>query len=61
MRIFKYIDQDGEHTITDKEIIEQYYPYWQMGMKRIGKVDQISEEGCIEDFIVVHWASEVKD
>lgn len=58
MRIFKYQDQDGEHTITDEEILDSYYPYWKEQMRKVDKENQISPELCIEDFIVIHWAHE---
>lgn len=53
---YRYQDQDGEHEITRDEILAQYFPYWSEQMRRVGKADQISEESCIEDFMVVHWA-----
>lgn len=58
MRTFLYADMDGEHTITAADIIKEYFPYWQEQMKKVGKEDMISHERCIEDFCVVHWATE---
>lgn len=71
MRTFAWLepdfDDDGtprdeplEITCTEAEIIENYYPHWCDNMRRVGKGDQLSHAHCIEDFIVVHWAREVK-
>lgn len=61
MRHFKYQDLDGTHYLTEEDILAQYYPHWQQQMTKVGKADQISPEGCIEDFVAVHWAEEVTE
>lgn len=43
-------------TLSDKEILDEYWEYWSTQMKRVGKDYMISEERCIEDWCVVHWA-----
>lgn len=45
-----------EYILSEDEILRQYYPIWRDSMIAIGKVDQISEENCIEDWVVTHWA-----
>jgi hypothetical protein len=60
MRIFKYQDPDGEHTVTDACILETYFPWWKREMERLGRSSLINEETCIEDWVTVHWAWEVK-
>lgn len=45
--------------VTEAEIIATYYAYWANQMRRAGKADEINEHGCVEDFIVVHWAEPV--
>lgn len=60
MRTWKYQDPSGEYTLTDDEILEFYYSEWAKAMVRAGKRDKISKENCIQDFVVVHWAWEVK-
>ena len=66
-RRWRYDEQGGtEETnvvveLTDSEILDQYYEYWKTQMTKVGKADQISPEACIEDFVVVNWAWEVKD
>jgi hypothetical protein len=47
-------------TRTDDEILQFYWDYWSTGMKRIGKDREISEERCIEDWVVIHWAYQTK-
>jgi len=64
MRTFKYPTQgDGDEAVvvivTEAEILRTYFPYWSEQMRRVGKADQISEAACIEDFVTVHWATEV--
>lgn len=55
-------NEPGDHgepvvrTITESEIREQYWPWWQEQMRKVGKEDQISFEMCVDDFCVVHWA-----
>jgi hypothetical protein len=45
--------------ITDAEILATYGPDWREAMERVGKAALISDENCIQDFVVVHWAWEV--
>ena len=59
--LWQYDDQDGRHIFTEEEILEIYYPHWKREMTRIGKVDQISERACIEDWVVVNWAWKVEE
>lgn len=56
---YRYVDQDGEHEISDVNIIREYFPYWSTQMRRTGKQDEISWRACIEDFCMVHWATPV--
>jgi hypothetical protein len=60
MRYFKYNDQDGDKFVSEQDILETYYSYWKEQMIKVGKENLISPELCIEDFIVVHWAREIK-
>lgn len=60
MRVFKYQDPSGTYEITEEEIKTQYFPYWKERMEKVGKGEQATFENCIDDFIVVHWAEEVK-
>jgi hypothetical protein len=60
MRHFKYQDQDGEHTFSEAQILADYYPYWQEQVRRVGREHLISPENCIEDWVAVNWAEEIK-
>jgi len=67
MRKYRYNEQadhgDGNIvvTVTESDILRDYWPYWNKHMLELGRHEQISKENCIEDFVVVHWAWEVKD
>ncbi len=65
MRYFKYIEPgDNEEaievTMSEKEILQSYWLYWRGQMEnKYGKSHPlITEENCIEDWVVVHWAIE---
>lgn len=57
-------DNDVVETLSEDEIIAQYYPYWSSRMiEKYGQkeFDEIwSKKECIEDWVVVHWAWESK-
>lgn len=58
-------DEDIVVTLSEEEIKKTYYPYWYERMcKKFGKehVDQnYSFNECLDDWIIVNWAWEVKD
>lgn len=64
MRTFQWIEpgDDGVtpvvRTITEAEIREQYFPWWTEQMRKRG-ADRVFFADCVEDFCVVHWATEV--
>ena len=44
-------------TLSDKEILDQYWVYWFTNMIEARRPDfEITSERCIEDWCVVHWA-----
>ena len=60
-----YPDDDGNdmvETLSEDEIIAQYYPYWSGRMiEKYGQEEfdkTWSKKECIEDWVVVHWAWE---
>jgi hypothetical protein len=67
MRTFEYVepgpdDQPVFIRKTEEQILEEYYPYWfQQMAKKVTDRTQITREGCIEDWCVVHWATEVPE
>lgn len=65
MRKWAYPEQgDGGDPVTvvmtDEEVLATYYPWWSGEMKRLKRDALISEQNCIDDWVVVHWAQEVK-
>lgn len=50
-----------EKRWTTEDILTYYYPDWCLRMKDAGKEHLISEERCIEDWVMVYWAKEVED
>lgn len=46
-------------TWSEAEILASYFPYWSAQMRKAGKAAQISEQACLEDWVVVHWAEPV--
>ena len=55
-------DEDVVETLSEDEIIKQYWPYWYGRMcEKFGKehVDATyTKKDCIDDWTVVHWAVE---
>jgi hypothetical protein len=43
-------------TLTETEILEQYFGFWSTEMRKRGKGKQISHQNCIEDWVIVQWA-----
>ena len=60
MRSYMYADPGGEYILTEEQIYNEYWDYWCIQMRRVGKEDMISKERCLEDWITVNWAWEVK-
>lgn len=46
------------NVLSEEAILASYYDYWQERMIRANKQDQISEQACIEDWVIIHWATE---
>ena len=67
MRVFKYNEyEDTEpRLITEQEIKVEYWPYWYERMcKKFGKQEVDSKftfEDCLDDWVIVNWAWEVKE
>lgn len=46
-------------TLSEKEILEQYWDYWCDRMRQVGKdPNHYSQLDCIDDWCIVHWAWE---
>ena len=67
MRVFKYNEyEDTEpRLITEQEIRAEYWPYWYERMcKKFGKQEvdtKFTFEDCLNDWVIVNWAWEVKE
>ena len=65
MRYFRYVepgwaDEVVTTTMSEEQILQEYWAYWKRRMEEVGRHDLISEENCIQDFVVVNWAWEVE-
>lgn len=65
-RVFVYVEQTDKFgawryaSVSEREILTTYWPYWAQRMRDMGRADLISHENCIADFVTVHWAWELK-
>ena len=53
--------EHGQHvqeTWDEEQIISSYYKYWSGKMFKIGKGSLVSKSNCIDDWKVIHWATE---
>ena len=50
-------------VLSEQEILDHYWDCWKSAMiAKYGEGHElITEENCINDFVVCHWAVEVKD
>lgn len=56
-------DEPVYHTLSEVEILEQYFPYWNEQMiKKFGAnyIQKYNFDDCVQDWCVVHWAWESK-
>jgi hypothetical protein len=68
VRYFSYNEYDENSgcvvTVSEEDIRKEYWPYWYKKMcakYEQSYVDQnYTFEDCLEDWVVVHWAWEVK-
>jgi len=47
---------------TEEEILKEYWNHWRDSMiRKFGKdCKDITKKNCIDDWVTVHWAQEVK-
>lgn len=57
------LDEDVFEVLSEMDIIRQYWKHWYSKMVEKFGPDHtdITVENCIEDWVVVHWAVEVKN
>jgi len=68
MRYYAYYEPgiNGEPetvVLNEKEILYDYWPYWEEKMiKKYGAGHHlITEDNCIEDWVSLQWATEIKN
>lgn len=53
-------DIDVTYTLSEEEILEQYWTIWIQGMFNRGNVQMAlsldAKDHCIEDWCITHWA-----
>jgi hypothetical protein len=64
MRHFSFNDYDSDALITwsEAEILNYYWDHWKDMMLKRGfspTSSEITEQNCIDEFVVVYWAWEV--
>jgi hypothetical protein len=50
------LGSDEEKTITEKEILTQYWEYWLERTQGLPESER-TQENCIEDWVILHWAT----
>lgn len=65
---YEEYDPNGLHNDevikTEKEILEEYFLYWFDAVIESRGIEYLKElkiQDCIDDWVVVNWAHEVKD
>lgn len=59
-----YPGEHGQHvqeTFSEYQILKTYFQYWYGRMREADKLEEVTIENCIQDWIVVHWAHETDD
>jgi hypothetical protein len=54
-------EQHVQETWSEDQIIKSYYTYWSTKMIQNVKDADLSRDKCIEDWIVIHWATETNE
>lgn len=64
MRKWLVLSPEGDEVVSEEEIISGgYFDYWKRKMESQFGADSelITKENCIEDWVVIHWAQQIKD
>lgn len=64
MRKWLVLSPEGDEVVSEEEIISGgYFDYWKEKMENKFGADSelITKENCIEDWVIVNWAQEIKD
>jgi hypothetical protein len=67
MKTYSYVEpgfngEPVEVVYNEAEILFEYWPYWKEQMvKKYGEGHElITDNNCIEDWVAINWATEVK-
>ena len=65
MKRYSYVEPDEnnepvETIMTETEILWVYWHHWSEMMKKKGDPSMVTKQNCIEDWVVVNWAKEIK-
>jgi hypothetical protein len=62
-RRWQYEDQSGIHEFTEDEIVTSHWSYCAKQFEKLKDKPgmELNRERCIEDWIALHWAWEVRD
>lgn len=54
----KTIDREPPEfiTVSEADILKEFFPYWSKKMKKYGKESEITEDNCISDWSILRWA-----
>lgn len=47
-----------QETFSEYQILQSYFDHWYTQMRKVGKLDEININTCIEDWVICHWAWE---
>ena len=60
MKYWKYVVDDstdfGYQTISEKDIIKEFFPDWDKDMIAVGREEEISYENCIQEWVLYYQA-----
>ena len=53
---------DDVDVLTREEVLKEYWDYWSNMMRIRNKPEHlITEDNCVDDWKVIHWAWEIHD
>ena len=66
MRYWTYAEEGWygqyvQETWSESQILAAHFSSWKEEMKRLGRDQHISENECINDWVVVNWAWETDE
>jgi hypothetical protein len=53
--------QHVQETWNREQILKAYWKSWNVKMFQSGHGDEVSEDNCISDWVITHWAQETDE